>query len=159
MAYRSLRDFIARLEELGELRRVAEPVSTVLEMTEIGTRLVRAGGPAVLFENPIRADGQRSDIPVLINLFGTLARVAPGVTLGGKERTTAQELREVGEILAALRQPEPPQSLRGALDLMPLARAAMTMQPKTAGSAPVQEVIWRGDDIDLAKLPIQTCWP
>ncbi len=150
---------MSRLEELGELVRVTEPVSTVLEMTEIGTRLVRTGGPAVLFERPIRADGQPSDIPVLINLFGTVARVARGVTLGGKERTTAQELREVGEILAALRQPEPPQSLRSALELMPLARAAMTMQPKSVSSAPVQEIVWRGEEIDLGKLPIQTCWP
>ncbi len=161
MAYRSLREFLDRLEALGELVRVAEPVSTVLEMTEIGTRLIAHGGPAVLFEKPIRADGQPSDIPVLINLFGTVARVARGVMLGGTERTTAKELREVGELLAALRQPEPPASLSRALDLLPLARAAMTMKPKGHGfgTAPCQEVVLTGDDIDLAKLPVQTCWP
>jgi 4-hydroxy-3-polyprenylbenzoate decarboxylase len=161
MAYRSLRDFIERLESLGELVRVTEPVSTVLEMTEIGRRLIAQSGPAVLFEKPLRADGSPSDIPVLINLFGTVARVARGVTLGGKERTSAGELREVGVLLAALRQPEPPESLRDALDLLPLARAAMTMKPKGhgLGTAPVQELVLKGDDIDLSRLPIQTCWP
>lgn len=98
MAYRSLRDFMVRLEAAGELVRVAEPVSTVLEMTEIQTRLLAQGGPAVLFENPIRADGQRSPIPCLANLFGTVKRVAMGVTMGGRERTTAADLREVGEL-------------------------------------------------------------
>jgi 4-hydroxy-3-polyprenylbenzoate decarboxylase len=161
MAYRSLRDFIDRLEVLGELVRVSEPVSTVLEMTEIGRRLIAQGGPAVLFEKPLRADGSLSDIPVLINLFGTVARIARAVTLGAKERTSAAELREVGVLLAALRQPEPPESLRDALDLLPLARAAMTMKPKGhgLGTAPVQEIVLKGDDIDLSRLPIQTCWP
>jgi hypothetical protein len=97
MAYRSLRDFIAELEAAGELVRVTEPVSTVLEMTEIQTRLLAEGGPAVLFENVIRADGEPSDMPCLVNLFGTVKRVAMGVTLGGEARTTAGELREVGE--------------------------------------------------------------
>src|SRR6188508_1037792 len=107
MAYRSLREFLAKLEAAGELVRVAEPVSTVLEITEIQRRLLATGGPAVLFENPIRADGERSSIPALANLFGTVKRVAMGVTLEGKTRTTAAELREVGELLAFLRQPEP----------------------------------------------------
>ncbi|HEY3948135.1 MAG TPA: UbiD family decarboxylase, partial [Phenylobacterium sp.] len=111
MAYRSLRDFIERLEAAGELVRVTEPVSTVLEMTEICARLVATGGPAVLFERPIRADGEPSAIPCLANLFGTVRRVAMGVTLGGGERTTAAELREVGELLALLRQPEPPRGM------------------------------------------------
>src|SRR6202789_4486142 len=159
MAYRSLRDFIAKLEAAGELVRVAEPVSTVLEMTEICTRLLAEGGPAVLFENPIRADGQPSDIPCLANLFGTVKRVAMGVTLGGKARTTAAELREVGELLAFLRQPEPPGGLKDALELLPLARTVMSMRPKTVKTAPVQEIVWTGDQIDLTKLPIQTCWP
>src|SRR5580693_3428473 len=125
MAYRSLRDFIAKLEAAGELVRVAEPVSTVLEMTEICTRLLATGGPAVLFENPIRADGQPSSIPCLANLFGTVKRVAMGVTLGGNERTTAAQLREVGELLAFLRQPEPPAGMKDALALLPLARTVM----------------------------------
>src|SRR4051812_33608565 len=107
MSYRSLRDFIAKLEAEGELVRVREPVSTVLEMTEIQTRLLAEGGPAVLFEKPLRADGSPSDIPVLVNLFGTVKRVAMGVTMDGKERRDALSLREVGEVLATLRQPEP----------------------------------------------------
>src|SRR3984957_4854289 len=159
MAYRSLRDFIERLEAAGELVRVTEPVSTVLEMTEICRRLIANGGPAVLFERPIRADGQPSDIPCLANLFGTVKRVAMGVTLGGTERTTAAELREVGELLAFLRQPEPPRGMKDALELLPLARTVMSMRPKTVKTAPVQEIVWTGDQIDLSKLPIQTCWP
>ena len=159
MAYRSLRDFIAQLERDGELVRVSEPVSTVLEMTEIATRLLKTGGPAVLFENPIRADGEKSDMPCLVNLFGTVKRVAMGVTLGGEPRTTAGELREVGEILAFLRQPTPPKGLKGALDMLPLAQTVLSMRPNTVKKAPVQEVVWKGDQIDLSKLPVQTCWP
>jgi 4-hydroxy-3-polyprenylbenzoate decarboxylase len=159
MAYRSLRDFIERLEARGELVRVSEPVSTVLEMTEICDRLVKSGGPAVLFERPIRADGTPSPIPCLANLFGTVARVAAGVTLGGTERTSAKELREVGVLLAYLRQPEPPRGMKDALELLPLARTVMSMRPKTVRTAPVQEVVLTGADIDLAQLPVQTCWP
>ena len=98
MSYKSLRDFLARLEKDGELVRVREPVSTVLEMTEIQTRLIAEGGPAVIFEKPIKADGTPSDMPVLVNLFGTVKRVAMGVTMGGKDRTTGADLREVGEL-------------------------------------------------------------
>ncbi|MDO8411403.1 MAG: UbiD family decarboxylase, partial [Phenylobacterium sp.] len=159
MAYRSLREFIAKLEAAGELVRVSEPVSTVLEMTEIHRRLLRQGGPAVLFENVIRADGERSPMPCLVNLFGTVKRVAMGVTLEGRERTTAADLREVGELLAFLRSPEPPRGLRDALDMLPLAKTVMAMRPATVKKAPVQEIVWTGDQIDLTKLPIQTCWP
>jgi len=159
MAYRSLRDFIDKLEKAGELVRVSEPVSTVYEMTEICDRLVRTGGPAVLFEKPIRADGEISDIPCLANLFGTVKRVAMGVTLEGKERSTAADLREVGDLLAFLRQPEPPRGMSEALEMLPLAKTIMGMRPKTVTKAPVQEVVLKGDDIDLTKLPIQTCWP
>ena len=159
MAYRSLRDFIAKLEAAGELVRVTEPVSTVLEMTEIQTRLLAEGGPAVLFENVTMADGQPSDMPCLVNLFGTVKRVAMGVTLGGESRTTAGELREVGEILAFLRQPVPPKGFSDALELLPLARTVMSMRPKIVKKAPVQEIVLKGDQIDLTKLPIQTCWP
>jgi 4-hydroxy-3-polyprenylbenzoate decarboxylase len=159
MAYRSLRDFIAKLEAAGELVRVKEPISTVLEMTEICTRLLAEGGPAVLFENPVMANGERSTMPCLVNLFGTVKRVAMGVTLDGVERTTAGELREVGELLAFLRQPEPPRGLKDAWDMLPLARTVMGMRPKTVSRAPVQEIVLTGDDIDLSKLPIQTCWP
>ncbi|WP_119418024.1 UbiD family decarboxylase [Desertibaculum subflavum] len=153
MPYASLRDFIARLERDGRLVRVIEPVSTVLEMTEIQTRLLAEAGPAVLFERPIRADGQASDMPVLVNLFGTVERVAWGM-----DREPGQ-LREVGETLAFLRQPEPPGGWREALEMLPLLKTVMTMRPKSVGSAPCQEVVLRGDDIDLGRLPVQTCWP
>lgn len=159
MAYKSLRDFIAKLEADGELVRVSTPVSTVLEMTEICTRLLAEGGPAVLFTNVTKADGTASDMPCLVNLFGTVKRVAMGVTLGGEPRTTAGELREVGELLAFLRQPEPPRGLKGAIDMLPLAQTVLSMRPRIVKSAPVQQVVWKGDQIDLGKLPIQTCWP
>jgi len=153
MAYASLRDFITQLEAKGRLVRVSEPVSTVLEMTEIQTRLLAEQGPAVLFEKPIKADGTPSDIPVLVNLFGTVERVAWGM-----DREPAQ-LKEVGETLAFLRQPEPPGGFREALNLLPLVKTVMAMAPKTLGSGPVHEVVLQGDDIDLNALPIQTCWP
>jgi 4-hydroxy-3-polyprenylbenzoate decarboxylase len=159
MAYRSLRDFIAVLEREGELVRVAEPVSSVLEITEICTRLLNAGGPAVLFEHVVRADGTRSPMPALANLFGTVKRVAMGVTLEGKTRTTAAELREVGELLAFLRSPVPPRGFREAFEMLPLARTVMGMRPATVSRAPCQEVVLTGDQIDLTALPIQTCWP
>jgi 4-hydroxy-3-polyprenylbenzoate decarboxylase len=159
MSYRSLRDFIAALERAGELVRVREPVSTILEMTEIQTRLIAEGGPAVLFETPIKTDGSSSDIPVLVNLFGTVKRVAMGVTLGGVERTDAAALREVGELLATLRQPEPPRSLGDAMELLPVVKSAMSMRSKTVGKPSCQEIVLRGHNIDLSKLPVQTCWP
>ncbi len=159
MSYRSLRDFIARLEAEGELVRVKEPVSTFLEMTEIQTRLLAEGGPAVIFERPIKADGSPSPIPVLANLFGTVKRVAMGVTMNNIERRDAASMREVGEVLATLRQPEPPRSFGEAMELWPLAKTVMSMRPKTVGSPACQQVVWRGDEIDLSRLPVQTCWP
>jgi 4-hydroxy-3-polyprenylbenzoate decarboxylase len=161
MSYRSLREFIKRLESEGELVRVREQVSTVLEMTEIQTRLLAENGPAVIFEQPVKADGTRSDIPVLVNLFGTVKRVAMGVTMGGVERRDAKSLREVGELLASLRQPEPPRSISEAFDLIPLAKSVLSMKPKTvsARSAPCQQVVLQGAEIDLNRLPVQTCWP
>src|SRR5579885_3776187 len=133
MPYASLRDFIARLEAAGLLRRVAAPVSPYLEMTEIQTRLLAEGGPAVLFENVVRADGGRYPMPVLVNLFGTVERVALGM-----ERAPHQ-LREIGETLAFLKQPEPPGGWREALDMLPLLRSVMAMKPKVVASAPCQE--------------------
>lgn len=159
MAYKSLRDFLDALAADGQLVRTAEPVSTNLEMTEIHRRLLNAGGPAMLFENPLHADGRAAEMPALINLFGTVERVARAVTLGDKPRRTAMDLREVGELLAFLRQPEPPRGLKDALDLMPLARTVMQMRPGSTQRAPCQDVILEGDDIDLSRLPIQTCWP
>jgi 4-hydroxy-3-polyprenylbenzoate decarboxylase len=153
MPYSSLRDFIARLEEGGRLVRVSAPVSPALEMTEIQTRLLAEQGPAVLFETVVGADGRRYDMPVLVNLFGTVERVALGL-----EREIG-DLREVGEALAFLRQPEPPGGWREALQMLPLVKSVMAMSPKTVGSAPCQDVVLTGGDIDLLSLPVQTCWP
>lgn len=148
MSYSSLRDFIADLEKDGLLLRVKTPVSTHLEMTEIGTRLIANGGPAVLFENVVG-----SKIPVLINLFGTVERVAKGM---GKK---PHELRELGKTLAFLKQPEPPSGWKEAWQMLPILKTAMAMNPKTVSKAPCQEVVFTGDDVDLSLLPIQTCWP
>lgn len=153
MAYASLRDFIDRLEKAGRLVRVKEPVSSVLEMTEIQTRVLAEGGPAILFENVIKADGTPSEMPVLVNLFGTVERVAWGMN---KE---PGQLREIGETLAFLRQPEPPGGWREALEMLPLLKTVMAMKPKDASTAYCQEIVLTGDDIDLGRLPIQSCWP
>ena len=153
MAYDSLREFLDRLEADGRLVRVTEPVSTELEMTEIQTRVLGAGGPAILFENVINERGEKSDMPVLVNLFGTVERVAWGMD------REPHQLREVGETLAFLRQPEPPRGVKDAIELLPLAKQVMSMRPKKVRSGPVQDIVLTGDDIDLFKLPIQTCWP
>ncbi|MEC7202224.1 MAG: UbiD family decarboxylase domain-containing protein, partial [Pseudomonadota bacterium] len=153
MSYKSLRDFIERLERDGRLVRVTQPVSTDLEMTEIQTRVLAEGGPALLFENAVRPDGTAYDMPVLTNLFGTVERVAWGM-----DREPVQ-LREVGETLAFLRQPEPPGGFREALSHLPLLKTVMAMKPKTVSSAPCQEVVLTGNEIDLSALPIQSCWP
>ncbi|MEE8351028.1 MAG: UbiD family decarboxylase [Rhodospirillales bacterium] len=153
MAFSSLRDFIDQLEKDGLLLRVKEPVSPKLEMTEIQTRLLAEGGPAVLFENVVHDDATPFDMPVLVNLFGTVERVALGMN------RKPDQLRGVGETLAFLRQPEPPESWGDALKALPLVKSVMAMKPKTVSSAPCQDVVLTGDDIDLANLPVQTCWP
>ena len=153
MSYASLRDFIDELERTGRLIRVRHPVSPMLEMTEIQTRLLAEQGPAVLFENVAREGGGSYAMPMLINLFGTVDRVAAG--MGRKPA----DLRALGETLAMLRQPEPPGGIRDAIDKLPLLKTAMTMKPKSVSRAPCQDVVWRGADIDLARLPVQTCWP
>jgi 4-hydroxy-3-polyprenylbenzoate decarboxylase len=154
MSFTSLRDFLFnRLEPEGRLVRVTEPVSPNLEMTEIQTRLLAEKGPAVLFENVVREDGSKYDMPVLVNLFGTVERVAWGMN------REPHELREIGETLAILRQPEPPGGFKEALEMWPLLKTVLSMKPKTVSRAPCQEIVWQGNDIDLAKLPIQTCWP
>ncbi|EWM49230.1 3-octaprenyl-4-hydroxybenzoate carboxy-lyase family protein [Bordetella holmesii 70147] len=154
MKYRDLRDFLKQLELKGELKRINAAVSTTLEMTEIADRVLRAGGPALLFEQPMHA-GRPAEMPVLANLFGTPGRVAWGM---GAEDVAA--LRDVGELLASLREPEPPRGFRDALAKVSMLKAALwDMSPKTVRGAPSQEVVWEGNDVDLARLPIQTCWP
>ena len=153
MAFDSLRDFLATLERSGDLVRVAHPVSPNLEVTEIQTRLLAEQGPAVLFENPKHPAGGTYPMPMLANLFGTVGRVAAG--LGRKPA----DLRDIGKTLAFLRQPEPPASLRDAWDSLPLLKTMVSMKPRSASRAPCQEVVLTGNDIDLAALPIQTCWP
>ncbi len=148
MAFADLRSFIAHLESRHRLVRVREPVSPVLEMTEIQTRLLAEKGPAVLFETV-----EGSSMPVLVNLFGTVERVAWGI---GREPS---ELRAVGEMLAFFRQPQPPESFKDALELAPLMKIALAMRPKSVSRAPCQEVVLKGSEIDLGELPVQTCWP
>ncbi|MBI4997518.1 MAG: UbiD family decarboxylase, partial [Rhodocyclales bacterium] len=149
MKYQDLRDFLSQLEKLGELKRVGVEVDPKLEMTEICDRVLRAGGPAILFEQP-----KGSSIPVLGNLFGTPKRVALGM---GQESVVA--LRQVGELLAYLKEPEPPKGLRDAWEKLPVLKQVLNMAPKLLSSAPCQETVWEGKDVDLARLPIQTCWP
>ncbi|CAE6518853.1 MAG TPA: 4-hydroxy-3-polyprenylbenzoate decarboxylase [Nitrosomonas nitrosa] len=149
MKYKDLRDFLVQLEARGELKRVAIEIDPYLEMTEICDRLLKQGGPAVLFENP---KGQR--IPVLGNLFGTPDRVALGM---GQESVNA--LREVGKLLAYLKEPDPPKGLRDAWEKLPVLKQVLNMAPKVVSSAVCQEIVWEGQAIDLGKLPIQTCWP
>ena len=153
MKYHDLRDFIAQLESIGELKRIGVEVDTRFEMTEICDRVLRAGGPAILFEKPKGALGSAS-IPVLANLFGTPRRVALGM---GQESVEA--LREVGKLLAYLKEPEPPKGLKDAWDKLPILKQVLNMAPRVVSSAACQEVLWEGQDVDLSRLPIQHCWP
>ncbi len=149
MQYHDLRDFMAMLEAQGELKRVSLPVSPHLEMTEVCDRTLRAGGPAILFEN---VPGY--SMPVLGNLFGTPRRVALGM---GADDVGA--LREIGKLLAYLKEPEPPQGLRDAWDKWPILKQVLNMAPKVVKNAPCQEIVVEGADVDLGQLPIQHCWP
>jgi len=157
MRYEDLRGFVAQLEMLGELRRVGAQVSPRLEMTEICDRVLRAGGPAILFERPAG-----HSMPVLANLFGSVRRVAlaMGVEAGASPEPA---LRDIGRLLAALREPEPPQGLRDTWEKLPelrkFASRVLDMAPKLRTSAPCQETVREGADVDLASLPVQTCWP
>ncbi|ODN65468.1 4-hydroxy-3-polyprenylbenzoate decarboxylase [Methylophaga muralis] len=149
MKYTDLRDFITNLEKQGELKRITTEVDPHLEMTEICDRVLRAGGPAILFENP-----KGSKIPVLANLFGTPKRVALGM---GEDSVEA--LREVGKLLAFLKEPEPPKGMKDAWDKLPIFRQVLNMGPKVVKKAPCQEQVIEGDAIDLGEYPIQLCWP
>ncbi|MCP4765129.1 MAG: 3-octaprenyl-4-hydroxybenzoate decarboxylase, partial [Gammaproteobacteria bacterium] len=149
MEYRDLRDFIDQLEAQGDLKRISQQVSPDLEITEISDRVLRAGGPALLFENP-----GNSKIPLLANLFGTAQRVAQAL---GEEN--AATLREVGKLLAFLKEPEPPKGFKDAMKTLPIYRKVLDMSPKVVKKGKCQEIQFRGDDVDLSMLPIQTCWP
>jgi len=149
MKYKDLRDFIDILEKRGQLKRISQEIDPKLEMTEICDRTLRAEGPALLFENP-----KGSDIPVLGNLFGTPERVALGM---GEESVEA--LREVGKLLAMLKEPEPPKGMKDAWEKLPIFKQVLNMSPKVLKKAPCQANVIEGDDVDLSKLPIQTCWP
>jgi 4-hydroxy-3-polyprenylbenzoate decarboxylase len=150
MKYHDLRDFISQLEALGELKRISAEVSPHLEMTEICDRVLRSGGPALLFERPAG-----HGMPVLANLFGTQRRVALGM---GADSVEA--LRDIGKLLAFLKEPEPPKGFRDVMERwVPIGRQVMHMAAKEVSSAPCRDVVWEGKDVDLARLPIQTCWP
>jgi 4-hydroxy-3-polyprenylbenzoate decarboxylase len=149
MKYTDLRDFIANLEERGELKRIRVEVDPELEMTEICDRVLRAGGPALLFEN-----AKGSKVPVLANLFGTVDRVAMGM---GEESVDA--LRDVGKLLAFLKEPEPPKGMKDAWQKMPIFKQVLNMAPKVVKKAACQRQFIEGDDIDLSQYPIQLCWP
>jgi 4-hydroxy-3-polyprenylbenzoate decarboxylase len=149
MKYSDLRDFISQLEKLGELKRISVEVDPHLEMTEICDRTLRAGGPALLFENP-----KGYDMPVLANLFGTPKRVALGM---GQEDVAA--LREVGKLLAFLKEPDPPKGFRDAIEKLPIFKQVMRMSPKVLRSAPCQDVVIDKDQVDLYQIPVQHCWP
>ncbi|MDH5517019.1 MAG: 4-hydroxy-3-polyprenylbenzoate decarboxylase [Gammaproteobacteria bacterium] len=149
MKYKDLRDFIDQLEKMGELKRITQEVDANLEITEICDRTLRAGGPALLFENV-----KDSDVPLLGNLFGTTRRVALGM---GKESIDA--LRELGELLAFLKEPEPPKGMRDAWEKLPVFKQVLNMAPKLVKNPPCQKIVIEKDDVDLSRLPVQTCWP
>lgn len=149
MVLSNFRDFLDYLEQQGELKRISYPVNPHLEMTEIADRVLRSQGPALLFENPIGYE-----IPVLCNLFGTAKRVAMAM---GREET--RELREIGELLAFLREPEPPKGIRQFFNILPKYKQVLNMPVKRRSSAPCQELIFKDDEVDLTQLPIMHCWP
>ncbi len=149
MKYKDLRDFISQLEKQGELKRITAEVDPYLEMTEISDRVLKQEGPALLFENP-----KGSNIPVLANLFGTARRVAMGM---GADSVT--ELRGIGELLAYLKEPEPPKGMKDAMEKIPVFKQVLNMAPKVINSPACQQVIRAGDEVDLSVFPIQTCWP
>ncbi|OAJ34167.1 4-hydroxy-3-polyprenylbenzoate decarboxylase [Piscirickettsia salmonis] len=149
MQYRDLRDFIEQLEVVGELKRIGPEINPYLEMTEVSQRVLHAEGPALLFERPTN-----SSIPALTNLFGTVKRVALGM---GAEDT--QALREIGQLLAFLKEPEPPKGLKEAWASLPIFKKILTMAPKKVNNAPCQQIVLEGSEVDLSALPIQTCWP
>lgn len=153
MKYLDLRDFTAQLERSGQLRRVDVPVSPVLEMTALADRVLKAAGPALWFERPTGYD-----MPVLANLFGTPERVALGMGVENGDNALSS-LRDIGRLLSTLKEPEPPRGLKDAGKLFGMAKAVWDMAPKEVSAPVCQEIVWEGEDVDLGRLPIQTCWP
>ena len=153
MKYNDLREFIDILEQQGKLKRIKTPVSPHLEITEISDRVLRAGGAALLFENPVRQDGTPYGYPVLANLFGTTERVAMG--MGAKD---ISELRDIGKTLAYLKEPEPPKGIKDAFAKLPLLKDIWSMAPHIVKNAPCQQIVLEGDAVNLYDLPIQHCW-
>ncbi|ELJ8684159.1 4-hydroxy-3-polyprenylbenzoate decarboxylase [Vibrio cholerae] len=149
MNFKDLRDFLDYLEQRGELKRITNPIDPHYEMTEISDRTLRAKGPALLFENPLGYD-----FPVLTNLFGTPERVAMGMG-----RQQVQELRDVGQWLAYLKEPEPPRGLKELIEKLPVFKQVLNMPVKRLRRAPCQEIVWQGDEVDLDKIPVMSCWP
>ncbi len=149
MKYRDLREFIQSLEQRGELKRITQPIDPHLEMTEISDRVLRAEGPALLFENPIG-----SQIPALCNLFGTPTRVAYGM---GEDDVSA--LREVGKLLAFLKEPDPPKGIKDAWNSLPIFKKVLDMAPKNVSNAVCQQTVLQGNEVDLSRYPVQHCWP
>lgn len=149
MNFKDLRDFLDYLEQRGELKRITNPIDPHYEMTEISDRTLRAKGPALLFENPLGYD-----FPVLTNLFGTPERVAMGMG-----RQQVQELRDVGQWLAYLKEPEPPRGLKELIEKLPIFKQVLNMPVKRLRRAPCQEIVWQGDEVDLDKIPVMSCWP
>ncbi|EMB49809.1 3-polyprenyl-4-hydroxybenzoate carboxy-lyase [Vibrio mimicus] len=149
MNFKDLREFLDYLEQRGELKRITHPVDPYYEMTEISDRTLRAKGPALLFENPLG-----HEFPVLTNLFGTPERVAMGMG-----RQHVKELRDVGQWLAYLKEPEPPRGLKELIEKLPIFKQVLNMPVKRLRRAPCQEIVWQGDEVDLDKIPVMSCWP
>ena len=183
-SHKNLSAFLDWLDRRGQIARISHPVSIELEITEIHKRALAAGGPVLLFEKPLLANGQISDMPVVVNLFGTVERVAWGmrtkldetaqngaapppsgkapsrnVTSGDGADTAAQTLRELGQRLAFMKQPTPPRGFRDTLDKLPMLKGVMAMKPAIHKRGKVQARVYKGADADLSMLPIQTCWP
>jgi 4-hydroxy-3-polyprenylbenzoate decarboxylase len=154
LSYRDLREFLSQLEQAGELKRVRAEIDPKLEMTEVCDRVLNAGGPALVFEKP-----KGYAIPVLGNLFGTTRRIA--LAMGAEAGSDPlQTLRDVGKLLAFLKEPEPPKGFRDVVARwVPVIKQVVHMAPKEVSGAPCQEILWVGDEVDLSRLPIQTCWP
>ncbi len=153
MSFQDLPAFITALEEKGWLKRIYEPVSAELELTEISRRVLSADGSALLFENVYKVGGELSPYKVLTNLFGTIDRIAFALN------TDKKNLRQFGEMLALLKQPEPPENFRDAIQMWPIFKKVLAMRPKIVKSAPCHDKIYTGDDINIFDFPIQKCWP